>query len=107
MDVAVCPSRFEPLPRVVLEAMDAGTPVIASTADGCRELVTEFGGQLFPVGDAPALEQCLAVHVAQRQPRHRPDLSAHHLDRSGERLIRFYESLRREEALDGQPRPTR
>ncbi|MET0986612.1 MAG: glycosyltransferase, partial [Steroidobacteraceae bacterium] len=34
-DLFVCPSRREPLPRVILEALDAGVPVVASAADGC------------------------------------------------------------------------
>src|SRR3546814_1332434 len=41
LDLFVCPSRFEPLPRVMLEAYDAGVPVISSDAGGCPELVEE------------------------------------------------------------------
>ena len=47
-DLFVCPSRREPLPLVMLEAYDAGLPIVASTADGCRELIEEYGGDLFP-----------------------------------------------------------
>ena len=38
-DVLVCPSRVEPLGNVVLEAFSAGRPVVASMADGPRELI--------------------------------------------------------------------
>src|SRR5271169_1731467 len=53
-DLFVCPSRREPLPLVMLEALDAGVPIVASTADGCRELIDQYGGDLFPTGDVAA-----------------------------------------------------
>jgi len=39
MDVAVLTSRVEAQPMVVLEAMDAGIPVVVTDVGGCRELV--------------------------------------------------------------------
>lgn len=92
-DVFVCPSRFEPLPRVILEAMDAGTPVIASDADGCRELIEDHGGELFPVGDAAALAKLLADHAAQRHPRTAFDLSMHHVAATNAAMEDFYARL--------------
>lgn len=89
-DVFVCPSRFEPLPRVILEAMDAGTPVIASDADGCRELIEDHGGDLFPVGDVPALANLLRTHLGRPRQRHRPDLSAHHVHHANAAMVDFY-----------------
>ena len=38
-DVLACPSRSEPLGNVVLEAFSAGRPVVASMAEGPRELI--------------------------------------------------------------------
>jgi glycosyltransferase involved in cell wall biosynthesis len=38
-DLFVCPSRREPLPYVLLEALDAGVPIVASTALGNQELL--------------------------------------------------------------------
>jgi glycosyltransferase involved in cell wall biosynthesis len=38
-DVLACPSRSEPLGNVVLEAFSAGRPVVATLADGPRELI--------------------------------------------------------------------
>src|SRR3546814_8749639 len=80
LDLFVCPSRFEPLPRVMLEAYDAGVPVISSDAGGCPELVEEYGGDLFPREDVPALIALLERHARERAPRRQVDLSAHHVD---------------------------
>jgi glycosyltransferase involved in cell wall biosynthesis len=92
-DVFVCPSRFEPLPRVMLEAMDAGTPVIASDADGCRELVEDYGGDIFPVGDVAALAALLAEHARAPRGRTRIDLSAHHVPAANAASEAFYQRL--------------
>ena len=92
-DVFVCPSRFEPLPRVILEAMDAGTPVIASEADGCKELIDDYGGDLFPVGDAARLAALLADHMAQPRGRTAIDLSAHHVQQANAATEDFYRRL--------------
>jgi glycosyltransferase involved in cell wall biosynthesis len=90
LDLFVCPSRFEPLPRVMLEALDAGVPVVASDADGCRELVEDYGGELFTREDVPALTALLERHARARPSRHRPDLSAHHLDNAMAAMLAFY-----------------
>lgn len=94
-DLFVCPSRFEPMPRAMLEAMDAGTPVVASATGGCKELVDEFGGDLFGPDDVKELASILGRHVRSPQPRHRPDLRAHHVEASGAQLVQFYLSLLR------------
>lgn len=89
-DALVCPSRFEPLPRVMLEAMDAGTPVIASDAGGCRELIEDYGGDMFPVDDAAALARLMADHLQRPRGRTQIDLSAHHVDRANAAVEDFY-----------------
>ena len=55
-DILVCSSRHEPLGNVVLEAWSAGRPVIATTTDGPRELITAGAdGILIPPEDPGAL----------------------------------------------------
>lgn len=56
MDVCVLCSSKEGLPRVVLEAMLAGKPVIGSDVTGTRELIVhEETGLLYAFGDISAL----------------------------------------------------
>jgi len=61
----VVPSRHEAFGLVNIESMSVGTPVIASEADGIREIVREgVDGCLVPPGDPKALARKLA-HVLQ------------------------------------------
>ncbi len=56
MDICVLCSSKEGLPRVVLEAMLAGKPVVGSDVTGTRELVVhEQTGLLYAYGDVAAL----------------------------------------------------
>lgn len=61
-DVFALSSDHEPFGMVLLEAMVAGVPVIATACGGAQEVV-EGVGSLFPLGDAPALADLL-VEVA-------------------------------------------
>lgn len=90
LDLFVCPSRFEPLPRVMLEAYDAGVPVISSDAGGCPELVEDYGGDLFAREDVPALITLLERHARERPPHRQVDLSAHNVENAGAEMLDFY-----------------
>lgn len=58
--VFVLNSSYEGLPHIVLEAMSAGVPVIASAAGGTPETIDDGRtGRLIPVGDSGALEAAL------------------------------------------------
>ena len=55
-DVALCTSRIESYPRVVLEAMASGLPLITTPAFGIREQVREnVNGLFYEAGNATAL----------------------------------------------------
>jgi glycosyltransferase involved in cell wall biosynthesis len=92
-DLFVCPSRREPLPLVILEAFDAGLPIVASTADGCRELIEEYGGDLFPVGDVAALAAILRRHASAPRQRLVPDLTPHFIENVNRTIIEVYRTL--------------
>lgn len=60
LDLLVLPSRWEGMPNVVLEAMAAGTPVVATAVGAVPELVIDGEtGLLVPPEDPAALAQCL------------------------------------------------
>jgi glycosyltransferase involved in cell wall biosynthesis len=61
----VVPSIYEGMPLVVLEAMEAGVPVIASAVSGIPEVVEDGGtGWLVPPEDPEALTDALAEALA-------------------------------------------
>lgn len=58
LDGVILPSESEPLARVLIEAMAAGVPVVASDSGGNTELIThEKTGLLYPLGDIRGLER--------------------------------------------------
>jgi len=92
-DLFVSPSRSEPLGRVVLEALDAGVPVVAAATDGPKEILQRYPGDIFPIGDAAALAALLQRHHAARPPKSVHDLSAYHIEEVARETERAYETL--------------
>ena len=71
-DIFVMPSLWEGLPLAVLEAMLAGTPVIASRISGIPEAIRdEEEGLLVPPGDVMALRQAMVRLMADETTRSR------------------------------------
>lgn len=62
----ILPSFAEGLPMVLMEAMAAGRPVIATAIAGVPELVTREAGWTVPAGDAMAL--ATAIHALSQMP---------------------------------------
>jgi len=65
LDLLVLPSYVEGAPNVVLEAMAAGLPAVATAVSGTPELVVDgVTGRLGPSGDPDALAEALAALLA-------------------------------------------
>jgi glycosyltransferase involved in cell wall biosynthesis len=66
-DVFALSSDFDNSPNVVLEAMAAGLPVVATDVGGLREYVSDpRNGRLTPKGDAQAFAAALSTYLDDR-----------------------------------------
>lgn len=69
-DIFVLPSRWEGLPVALLEAMDAGLPVVATRVEGVEEVIQEESqGLLVPPEDARGLVEALRAVLADPDVR--------------------------------------
>ncbi len=83
-DLFVLFSTYEGLPHAVLEAMQAGTPVVVSDAGGNIEVVTDGEtGWVAPKGDEPALSAAIIEALSN------PQLAAARAAAATVRLNRF------------------
>ena len=70
--LALVPSRYEPFGLVALEAMAAGTPVVASATGGLRDVVADdVTGRVVPPGDPGALAEAIDALLADPTTRRR------------------------------------
>jgi glycosyltransferase involved in cell wall biosynthesis len=66
-DVFAFPTRSEPFGKVIIEAMAAGTPVVASRVGGIPEIITsESLGSLLQPDDPRALADAILRHLTDR-----------------------------------------
>jgi glycosyltransferase involved in cell wall biosynthesis len=93
-DLFVSPSRSEPLGRVLFEALDAGTPVLATRTQGPSEILAHLPGTLVPIDDVPAMAQALAAQAAAPRARIRADLRPWHLEHVVGETVAAYRELR-------------
>ncbi|HJU47870.1 MAG TPA: glycosyltransferase, partial [Gaiellaceae bacterium] len=71
-DAALLSSAWENFPHTVVEALAAGTPVIATAAGGVAEVVHDgVNGLLVPIGDADALAAAVERYLADDALRDR------------------------------------
>src|SRR5690606_23442478 len=69
-DAFVSPARREPFGLVLLEAMNARLPILASESDGAKHLAAQIETPLFPIDDADALAVRLRELCEIHPPRH-------------------------------------
>ncbi|QBX37072.1 glycosyltransferase [Brevundimonas sp. S30B] len=95
MDLFVMPSRFEPFGLTALEAMEAGAPIIASDADGPREIL-EGVAVLTPAGELEPLTQALEAFFlshTSRPARKTYDQTPFDPDQAVARIEDFYNQV--------------
>jgi glycosyltransferase involved in cell wall biosynthesis len=89
-DLFVCPSRYEPFGRVIAEALDGGVPVVASDAQGPRDIAARYPVELVPVEDPSYLVAALQRQYAAGRRRIECDLSEFSLEATAQRMERAY-----------------
>lgn len=95
----VVPSRAEAMPYIVMEAVAAGKPVIASRVGGIPEALGADNPALSPAGDWEAMAQTMARSVTDPTwlETTRPDIDLFEKTFSsramGQRMIELYQSL--------------
>ncbi|HOE36286.1 MAG TPA: glycosyltransferase [Kiritimatiellia bacterium] len=78
LDVLFLPARRDPLPRVVMEAMCHGLPVVASRVDGIPEMVVDGEtGILVEPENVEGFAEALARLLADPELRHRMGTAGH------------------------------
>ncbi len=72
LDIFVLTSLWEGLPRVYLEALSSGIPVVGTRVDGAAEVIQhDINGMLAEPGDIPALANAVLTLLTDPERRHR------------------------------------
>jgi len=106
-DILVLTSKKEGIPRVVMEAMALGVPVIATNVLGNRELIRDREtGLLVPYGDEKALGEALTELMGNPEMRHRygsagrKRIEAYYLEEQAvDRIHALYQALLQQKGL--------
>lgn len=89
-DGFVSAARDEPFGLVLLEAMEAGLPILASATQGARHLSEAIGAPLVPLLDVEALATGLRELAARRPPRQTYPMARFRIDGKLAELEAFY-----------------
>ncbi|WP_051292006.1 glycosyltransferase [Acetobacter nitrogenifigens] len=89
LDAFVMPSRHEPFGLVLLEAMAAGLPVLATNAGGVPDILGEHPSCMTPPGDARAMAE--GIRALLGQPKKIWDMERFAPLRQAARIEAFYE----------------
>ena len=95
-DLFLLTSRWEGLPRAILEALLAGLPVVATAADGVTDVVQDgVNGYVVPIGDVERIADRLIVLLQTPELRKRMSIAAEALPVEFE----IHTMVRQQEAL--------
>lgn len=92
-DLFVSSSRQEPFGLVILEAMDAGLPMICTRTSGATAILADTPVAWVPVDDVDAMTAALHQAYAARPDRRRYDLSRFSVDARTADIEALYASL--------------
>ena len=93
-DIFVLPSLNEGMGRVLVEAMAAGLPIVASRVGGILDLVKDGkNGLLVPHADASALEKAISDLLEDKEKRKR-------MGEAGKKMCRPYSAQAMVEQID-------
>ncbi|MBE2210732.1 MAG: glycosyltransferase family 4 protein [Xanthomonadaceae bacterium] len=92
-DVFVSAARSEPFGLVLLEAMGAGLPILASASEGATHLREVIGTPLVPVGDADALATALRAMFEARPARREYPMQRFDIDDKLAEIEAFYRAV--------------
>jgi len=93
-DIFVLPSLNEGMGRVLVEAMAAGLPIVASRVGGIPDLVKDGrNGLLVPPADASALAKAISDLLAEKKNRNR-------MGKAGKKMCRPYSAKAMVEQID-------
>lgn len=94
-DLFVSASRREPFGRVIIESLDAGTPVVATETQGPRDIAARYPIDLVPAGDVEALAGALRRAHGRPRARLSVDLVEFHVEHVMQSLLDAYRSVLR------------
>lgn len=95
-DLFVLPSRDEPFGIVVLEAMAAGVPIVATQTAGPLEILNAATAVLVPIGEVQALAQAIGQFLDDRsaaQGRAAQAAHVYEMTYSAAAVVPLYEAL--------------
>jgi glycosyltransferase involved in cell wall biosynthesis len=92
-DLFVSPSHIEPFGRVIVEALDGGTPVIATDAHGPRDIARRYPIEIVPRDDVDALAGALEREAGLPRRRLNVDLSEFRVEQIAGRMISAYRDV--------------
>lgn len=107
LDVLLIASRWEGVPRVAVEALAAGVPVVATDVGGIREVIEPgISGHVVPAGDVPGLARAIGAVLDDPALRARLAAAAARVlaEHELERVVAQHETVYRELLDLGGPR---